>query len=294
MAALLSYGVYVPPTRLNLAQIGGRPPRDGGPEKAVAWNDEDSVTLAVSAGVSCLAGFDRESVDGVLFTTTTQPFQEKQGAALIARALDLPRSVRTADLTGSLRAGLGALRAAADSVAAGSARRVLVVVSDCRMGAPGSAQERSFGDAAAAFLVGEGPGIATLGESFSVSDEIVDVWRTAGDPFVHAWEERFIVQEGYVPRSVEAVRGLLEKTGTAIGDFHKIALYAPDARSHGTVARALGIDGDRLQDPLLASVGNSGAAAAPLFPTLASSGSCRRSPSMPSARATVPWLRASG
>lgn len=264
MAGILSYGAYVPKTRLPLAAIGGRPARDGGPEKAVAWNDEDTLTLGVSAALHCLQGFDRSAVDAVLFATTSAPFQEKQCAALAARALDLRRDIQTADHSGSLRAGTTALRAAADAVTAGSARCVLVVASDCRMGAPGSGLERNFGDGAAAFLVGDGEVIATVEAGFAVADEIVDVWRGAGDPFVHTWEERFVVQEGFTPRMVDAVRGLLEKTGLAAADYARVALYAPDARSHSTVARKLGLDADQLQDPFFGRLGNAGAAFAPL------------------------------
>ena len=258
MSGIISYGAYVPPTRLAFATIGGRPAKEGGPEKAVAWNDEDAVTMAVTASVNCLRGFDREQVDGLFFACTTYPFAEKQGAALVARALDLPRAVRTADFSGSLRAGTNALRAAVDAVTAGSARRVLVVASDCRMGAPGSGLEMNFGDAAVAFLVGDGDAVATLDASHAVSEEMVDVWRTAGDPFVHAWEDRFVVQEGYTPRMVEAVKGLLEAAGVAADAFAKVALYAPDARSHGGVARALKLDKGQVQEPLFGRLGNTG------------------------------------
>ena len=47
---------------------------------------------------------------------------------------------------------------------------------------------------------------------------------------------------GYTPRMVEAVKGLLESAGVAADAFSKVALYAPDARSHGGVARALKLD----------------------------------------------------
>ena len=93
---IVSYGAYVPPTRLPLGTLGGRAAKEGGPEKAVAWNDEDAVTMAVAAAVNCLRGFDRNSVDGVFFASTSYPFREKQGAALLAKALDLRRDVRSA------------------------------------------------------------------------------------------------------------------------------------------------------------------------------------------------------
>jgi 3-hydroxy-3-methylglutaryl CoA synthase len=262
---IVSFGAYVPPTRLGFSVMAGRAPKDGGPERAVAWNDEDAVTMAVSAAVNCLRGFDRASVDALLFASTTYAFKEKQGAALVAKALDLRRDVRTTDVSGSLRAGTDALHAAFDAVLAGSAKRVLVVASDARLGAPGSALEQSFGDGAAAFLVGGADAIASFEGAFSVADEIVDVWRSEGDSFVHSWEERFVVQEGYTPGISEVVRGLLAKLGAEPSDFTKIALFGPDARSHQGAAQALRLDRARLVDPLFGRLGNAGVAFAPLL-----------------------------
>ena len=264
MIGITSYGAYIPQTRLALGAIGGRTPKDGGPEKSVAWNDEDSVTMGVTAAVNCLRGFDRAYVDSILFASTTYPFREKQGAALVARALDLRRDIQSSDFAGSLRAGTTALRTAFDAVAAGSARSVLVVVSDARMGAPGSGLERNGGDGAAAFLVGGGHVIASLDGAHAISDAIVDLWRVDGDPFVHSWEERFVVQEGYTPRIVDAVQGYFESNGTHLADYATVCLYAPDARSHATVARVLGVKKDQVCDPLFGRLGNAGAAFAPL------------------------------
>ncbi len=265
MAGIVSFGAYVPPTRLGFSVMAGRPPKDGGPERSVAWNDEDAVTMGVTAAVNCLRGFDRASVDALLFASTSYAFKEKQAAALVAKALDLRRDVRTTDVSGSLRAGTDALHAAFDAVAAGSAKRVLVIASDCRLGAPGSGLEQSFGDGAAAFLIGGADAIATFEGAFSVADEIVDVWRSEGDPFVHSWEERFVVQEGYTPGISEVVRGLLAKLGAKPGDFTKVALYGPDARSHQGAACALELDAAALVDPLFGKLGNAGVAFAPLL-----------------------------
>ena len=267
-----SYGAYVPRTRLPLALIGGRPGKEGGPEKAVAWNDEDAVTMAVSSAVHCLEGLDRSIVDAVFFASTTYAFREKQASALIARALDLQREVRTADYSGSLRAGTTALRAAFDAVSAGSARNVLVIASDARMAAPQSPLEANFGDGAVAFLVSGSGAIAALDGQYAVADEIVDVWRSEGDPFVHSWEDRFVVQEGYTPRICEAVSGLLESSSASLDDFTRLALYAPDARSHGTAARQLGASADQLVPPLFGRLGNTGTAFAPMQLALALEG----------------------
>ncbi len=264
MVGITSYGAYVPPTRLPLGALGGREAREGGPEKAVAWNDEDAVTMGVAAGLNCLRGLDRDAVDAIFFATTTHAFREKQGAALIARALDLRRDIHSADIGSSLRAGTSALRAARDAVAAGSNRCVLVIASDCRMGAPGSGLEANSGDGAAAFLVGEHDVIAELDAAFSVNDEIIDVWRNDGDAFTHSWEDRFVIQEGYTPRSIEAANGAAERAGRALGDYGRVALYAPDARSHAGVCRGLGLAKEQVVAPLFGQLGNAGAAFAPL------------------------------
>src|SRR5207253_8594761 len=135
---------------------------------------------------------------------------------------DLRRDVMTADMGDSLRAGTTALRIAIDAVKAGSAQRVLVVAGETRMAAPRSALEPNLGDGAAAFLVGADDVALAVSASHTVADEIIDVWRAEGDPFVHAWEDRFVVDHGYRANVREVVRGLLAKTGLGLKDFAKL------------------------------------------------------------------------
>src|SRR5581483_7364644 len=196
---------------------------------------------------------------------TSYPFKEKQGAAVVAKALDLRRDVVTADLGDSLRAGTNALRAAVDMVRAGSARRVLVVAGETRMAAPRTAMEAAIGDAGAAFLVGDADVALEVAASHAIADEIIDVWRTDGDPFVHAWEDRFVVDHGYRASVREVVKGLFAKTGLGPKDFARVVLYGPDARAHQTAVRDLGFEPARATDPLFGKVGNAGAAFAPLL-----------------------------
>lgn len=262
MVGIASYGAYVPRWRLPLSALGGG--RRGGAgrgEKAVANFDEDSVTMAVAAGIDCLRGIARDTVDGVLFASTSYPYKEKLGASIIAKALDLRRDVLTADFGHSLRAGTTALLSAADTIAAGSAARVLVLAADCRLAAPSSPLERNFADGAAALLLSGSEIAAVLRNRISISDEIIDVWRTDRDPFVQSWEERFVVDHGYKANLTEAVKGLLTKADRTPQDVTKAALYAPDPRSLGAVARAVGLDpAAQLQDPLFGTLGNTGAA----------------------------------
>jgi hydroxymethylglutaryl-CoA synthase len=268
MVGIRSFGAYVPMLRLPFTAIagGGRKAAGGAGEKAVAYFDEDAVTMAVAAGTDCLRGIDRAAVDGVFFASTSHPFKEKQGASLIAKALDLRRDISTADVSGSLRAGTTALRSALDAVKAGTARNVLLLASDCRLAAPRSALERNVGDGAAALLISAEAVAAEVEHQHAIAEEIIDVWRTDGDAFVKTWEDRFVVEHGYRAAIVDAVKGLFAKSGHSPKDFAKIALYGPDARSHAAAARALGFDPKtQVQDPFFGRLGNTGAAFAPML-----------------------------
>ena len=119
MAGISAFGGYVPRYRLGAATDGW----NSSVERSIANFDEDSVSMAVAAGADCLKARDRQSIDGLLFATTTPPYAEKQCASIIANALDLRRDIFTADITDVLRAGTTALKSALDSVTAGSAHR---------------------------------------------------------------------------------------------------------------------------------------------------------------------------
>lgn len=257
MVGIVSYGAYIPRYRLGKETAGWGLPI----EKPVANFDEDSITMAVAAGMDCINGSDRNAIDGLLFATTTSPYIEKQGAATVAAAIDLRRNILTNDVTNSLRAGSLAMRSALDAVAAGTAKQVMVTVADCRMGAPGSEFDQTSGDGAAALLLGDTGVIANVVDSYSVSDEVLDVWRAEGDAFVRTWEDRFVLQTGYLKVLPEAVSGLMQKCNLTPKDITKAVFYGPNPRRHGEMARSLGLDPQsQVQDPLFGKMGNTGAA----------------------------------
>ena len=256
MVGIAAYGAYVPRYRLGAETAGW----NSALERSVANFDEDSVTMAVAAGLDCLRGRDREAVDGLVFASTTPPYAEKQCAAIIANALDLRRDIFSADVTGVLRAGTTALKTGMDAVTAGSAGQVLVIASDNRQGAPRGDTERNSGDGAAALLVSRDETIASLEGFYSITDNMLDTWRSTQDPFVRSWEDRFTTEEGLERILMEAISGFFYQEGLAAGDVAKVALYAPDGRRHSQLARQLGFTPEQVQDPLFGKMGNTGAA----------------------------------
>lgn len=257
MAGIVSYGAYMPVYRLG-PETAGWGLRV---EKAVRNFDEDSVTMAVAAARDCLDGIDRSSVDGVIFASTTPPYMEKQAAAIVSEALDLRTDISTADCTSSLRAGTNALRMALDAVKAGSAKNMLVVGADCRMGAPKGEFDQTTGDGAAALLVSDSDVVVNVDDVYSISDQIIDAWRPEGEQFVATWEDRFVYDEGYFKVMPQAVSGLMKKCNLEPKDFTKAIYYGPNARRHTQIARRLGFDANtQVQNPLFGEMGCTGCA----------------------------------
>lgn len=263
MSGIVSYGAYVPLWRLSRDAIAGAWGRQSlGGERSVANNDEDTVTMAVEAVLDCLQGIDRNSIDGLYFASTTSPFKEKQGAALIAAAADLRTDIITADFGNSLRAGTSALRAALDAVNSGTAKNIIVVASDCRLAYPRSDYEQNFGDAAAALLISSSDKpIATVAGNHAVSNDMYDVWRLDKDTFVQSWEDRFIMEHGYLENTSKAVSGLLKKLSLSPESISKTVLYGPNARAQQQLASKLKFDPKtQLQDLLASKMGVCGCA----------------------------------
>jgi len=237
-------------------------------ERAVAYYDEDSVTIAVEAAMDCLTGLDPHTVDGILFATTTSPYKEKQCSALMAMPLDLRRDIRTADVSTSLRAGTTALALAVDTIKAGSAGSILVTAADTRVGAPAGMIEQQVGDGAAALLLGTENVIAEIQDTYSISDELSGQWRSDSDAFVRSWEDRMVLDEGYSKTLPEAMSGLMKRCGLSPKDFTKVVFDPPgDARVHGRVAAALGFESSQVQDVynLILNTGVCGCATAPML-----------------------------
>ncbi len=270
MVGITSYGVCIPVYRLSRDEIARAwKVKSLGGERAVARFDEDSLTMAVGAALDCIRHHP-QPVDGIFFASTTSPYKEKQAASIISASLDLPRETRTADFTDSLRSATIALNSAIDAVRSGSARRILVVASDCRMGEGRSQFEQLFGDGAVALMVGESDLIASIEGNYTLFSEILDSWRLEGSPFVRSWEERFVVTEGYMKTMEDLLSGMMGKYHLAPKDFSKVVFSGPEGRSHANLAKRVGFDlKAQVQDPLFDSIGNMGTASLPMMLVMA-------------------------
>jgi 3-hydroxy-3-methylglutaryl CoA synthase len=264
LKGITGFGVYLPYYRLKRETIfeamGWFNPGIAGlarGEKTVANYDEDSITMAVAAGIDCLEDLDREKISALYLASTTLPNKERGNASIASGALNLSPNTWTAEFSGCLKSGTTALIAA---LSGSDSEVALVCASDCRLGKAGGTQEQLFGDGAAAFTVGTDGVIASLVGHYSLSYDFADYRRMESDKFTRSWEERWIREAGYAKMIPEAINGLLSSCKLQISDMDKVVYPPLSLRDHMAVSKRLGLKSDKVQAPLLESIGNTGSA----------------------------------
>ena len=264
MIGIVSYGAYLPVRRFQRSAMARanawfNPALMGlakGERTTAAW-DEDAVTMAVEAARDCLQGRDRSSVRGIMLASTSLPFEDRQQAGILKEALSLADDIGTLDVGFSQRAGTSALLQALRTAQAGMA--TLCVASEKRRARPGSEQELSFGDGAAAVLAGGEDVIAEWVGVSNHSVDLVDHYRAAGHHEV-TWEARWVRDEllgKVVPAALQAALAKLGLGGEQVQHF--VCPVTLRSAAAG-LAKAVGIPGAAVADVLAATVGDTGAA----------------------------------
>lgn len=261
MIGITAYSSYIPRYRLSRDLIKNawgtsQPPG----EIAVGHYDEDALTMGCEAALAAI-GQCYGAVDALYFASTSPPYHEKQIASVIATVADLSRAAQSADFGGSIRAGVTAVIAAYNAVAAHSRSDVVVVASDARLAAPESDLEGLLGDGAAAVRIGATDVIAEILGVASVSEEFTHVWRTDEQRFMQAFAGRFSNVYGYTKDVADAVTDLLRRCNVEPKQLAKLAVHSPDPRAAADLAKRLGLDAKRQLAPVLtAEIGSAGCA----------------------------------
>jgi uncharacterized OB-fold protein len=135
-----------------------------------------------------------------------------------------------------------------------------VVAADARDGLPTSGDEAAGGDAGAAVLVGEGPGVvAELVGVGAASDEFTDRWRAPGDRTSKLWEERF-GENRYLALGQDALARALKAAGIEAGDIARLVVTGMHGRAVNGLTKKLALTDGVVADDLSSSVGQSGTA----------------------------------
>ena len=262
--SILSVGAYVPRLRIARTTIANAIAWANPSAKSTAsgWRavgnwDEDALTMAVEAARAALVG-TQTPLGAVALASTSLPFADRDNAVLVASALDLAGNIETVNAGGSLRAATSALASAARRA---DARHTLVLASEQRLTRPASAQELSFGDAAAAMIVGPAAdgALATIVAAEHLAADFVDHYRMSGASFDYAFEERWVRDEGYSKLIPNMISTALATAGLASDAVHCLVLPAAAAVAK-RIAKLADLTRAGVQDNLQAQIGDCGTA----------------------------------
>lgn len=259
MIGIERYGAYIPKYLLERKQIADAwdfPSIPGG--VAVSNADEDSLTMGVEAGLDCLGDIPLDSIDGLIFATTTPPYTEKQSASIIAEALDLRKDILTMDLTDSTRAGTTGVARAYEFIKEGKGKRVLVIAADTRAPMPESMYEYQYGDGAAALLISSESVVLSIEGYTSVTDNVTGPWKRASDHFIRNHEIKHETAYGFAANTIKAFSALLKDKGVKPRSVKKAAFYSPDPRTGASIGKKIGFSDRAVQDSLFLEIGNTG------------------------------------
>ena len=256
---MLGAGAGAPSLRLSPADVAAAWGLSAGKGRlAVCADDEDALTLAWQAASRAIeaAGLESGDIEGLWWGTTRPPLAEGPSYAFLAAALGLRRNLSGALLAGSPHAGMEALLAAWDAVAAGSIDVAVIVVSDALVPGLGTSLETRTGAGAAALVMSRAGGTAALTGRVTRTRPVLDRYRGDGEPTTRdLYDPRLFREEVFVPAVTEA--------GTAIAagtDVRAWSLPDPDGRMAGAVAKRL--SGDNTSSAsVYADFGDTGAAA---------------------------------
>ena len=264
MNGIVAYASYIPYYRLDRKAIGETLGASAGSgTRSVACYDEDTTSMAVEAARAALRGASGVAPAAVYFATANPAYLDKTNATAIHAALDLEPGAAAFDMLGSVRSGMGALRAALDA-----GRPTLAVLSDVRTGLPGGGDERDGGDAAAAFLCGpDEAGVARARDADRVGV------RDGGVPGALAGARRpglapvggAVRRARVLPLAEAALTGALKQAGVTAAEIDHLVVAGPHGRAVKRAAAAAGTRKGSVGDDLTATIGNTGTAHAGLL-----------------------------
>ena len=266
MSGIYSWGVCIPRLRLARKTIGSAMSwinpalKSARGERSMCSWDEDSLTMAVEAARDAMPdASSRLDIRTVMLASTTLPFADRSNATVLASALGLPEQTLAFDVTGSQRSATAALsQSLASMESAASAEKALVTAADRRLAKAGSEQESSYGHGGAALVVGSGDGIATLIARSHLAADFVDHHRAADAPFDYVLEERWTREAGWIELVPNAIRESLRCAHVPAKEIGHLVINAPRVVSH-KIASLVGIDAERIVDPLHDKCGDTGA-----------------------------------
>jgi 3-hydroxy-3-methylglutaryl CoA synthase len=257
MRGIVSIGTYLPRLRMArsaMAEALGwlMPGMDAKGYRALGYWDENSTTMGVEAARAALKTA-AEPVSRLALVTTSPVFVEPQNAATIHRALALPRTAPTQDISG---AGRGCLTAMIQMLE-GSGASLIVAADRCK-GPAGSVHETRYSDGAAAAVIGNEDPIFEYLAGADLTSAFIDRYRVSGRVSGQGWEERWVREEGILKQVPIAIADALSRAVVEAGQVRHFVFPSILGGIGAALARTCGLSEATAADNLVERCGNIG------------------------------------
>ena len=267
MYGIVSYGFYVPSYRINVEEIAntwGKNPDDIKKslkisEKAVASNDEDSLTMAFESASMALKDLllKKDDIKAIFFGSETPPYVVNPASTILGEFLGIDHNYLAYDTQFACKAATGALITGLSLVKSGFSNYSLVVAADKANSKPHDALEYTAASGSTAFLLGKDDVALEVIDAVSFSSDTPDFWRREGIRYP-SHGGRFTGKPSYFYHIQHSTKKLLEKTKMSPSDFKYAIFHMPNGKFPREVASMLGFVKEQVEQSLIVDyLGNS-------------------------------------
>jgi len=259
---IYGWGAYIPRFRISDQEIaklwrGGTIDNDDMnyatpiEEKAVAYMDEDVITMSIEAGKNALirAQIEPQEIRTVLLGTESKPYAVKSAGVTIAEALGIPPNILAATYEFACKAGTEAIQTVMGLVASGMIKFGMAIGADTAQGRPGDELEYTAACGAVAYILGEfdpKKSVAKIEASYSYATETPDFWRRDGEKYPRHFY-RFTGEPAYFRHILNAADRLMKELGLSPEDFTYAVFHQPNYKFPITAGKKLGFRQEQLQ-----------------------------------------------
>lgn len=261
MTGIISYGTYIPKSRIKLATIAEVWQKDGQEitsalrvvEKAVPNRDEDAITLGVEASLRALQKIDIKpsKIQSVFVGSESHPYVVNPSATIIAEFLGIGNNYFAADLEFACKAATAGMQLTLGLIESKKISYGLVIGSDTAQAKPQDVLEFTAASAACAYVLGNEKKeiIAQILETSSFTSDTPDFWRRDGSRYPsHAG--RFTGEPAYFRHVIAEGEKLLKQTNAKPSDFDYCVFHMPNGKFPRVVAKKLGFTEKQLAPSL--------------------------------------------
>lgn len=257
-AGIVGYGAWVPKHYVLSRVIDDRASQLGLVKKSLASWDEDSVTMAVQAG---LMAFTNSNVlpknVGALYIGSESPaYAVNPSSTIVADMLSMGHDYHAVDLQFACKAATAGLQMMMAQIASNGVTNGLIIGSDKSQAKKGDALEWSAGAASAALLIGRNTIIARVLATASFSSDTPDFWRREGQ--LHPTHGgRFTGKPAYFRHVIEATNKVMRINKLVPQDISYAVFHMPNGVFPYQVGKQLGFTRAQIDPGMtVLSVGN--------------------------------------